>query len=268
MLKSYFGISENPFSLDKITLLPFQEEIFDILRVHSQQGGLCLLMGEPGTGKSVIKHAISQNADKRMMVVTVARTLHTYTATVKILCQAFNIDFVGDSFKCEKRLIDEVFSLNRQGKMLILVIDDAHLLDIQNLRKLRLLFEEFPKNYNVVLIGQSELLSHMTLNVNEDIRSRVTYSKIMPKLTQDDLKTFILGELDKVGLGHNTFTEEALALLARSADGVLRRARNLSLGTMLEAVRRGRKNIDIDLVNTVLIQPHWRIQKDMQPQPV
>jgi len=53
-----FRLSKNPFSLDDITLMSHQQGVFDILNVHSQQGGLCLLMGEPGTGKSVIKEAI------------------------------------------------------------------------------------------------------------------------------------------------------------------------------------------------------------------
>ena len=158
MIRSYFGLAQNPFSVENITLLPHQQEIYDIIQVHSQQGGLCLIMGEPGTGKSVIKEAILQGASKRMTVVSIARTLHTYTNTVKLLCHAFNIEFNGVSFKCEKRLIEEAFSLNRQGKMLITIIDDAHLMEMQTLRKLRLLFEDFPKNHNIILSGQPELL--------------------------------------------------------------------------------------------------------------
>jgi MSHA biogenesis protein MshM len=263
MIKSYFGLSKNPFSLDEITLMNHQREVFDILNVHSQQGGLCLLMGEPGTGKSVIKEAIRQYADKRMVVVTVARTLHTYTNTLKILCQAFDIEFSGDSFKCERRLIEEAFSLNRQGKMLVTIIDDAHLMEMQNLRKLRLLFEDFPKNHNLILCGQTELLYHMSLKVNEDIRNRVTYSTDMPKLVSDGIEQFILDQCDRVGLGHNVFSVDALSLIARSSEGVLRRARNLTLACLLEAVRRAKKNIDLPIVNAVLIQPHWRIQSDL-----
>ncbi|OHD67699.1 MAG: hypothetical protein A2W19_02905 [Spirochaetes bacterium RBG_16_49_21] len=263
MIRSFFGISQNPFILDAISLMPFQQEIRDILAVHAQQGGLCLIMGEPGTGKSVIKDAIRQNADKRTVVVTVGRTLHTSVNTVKMLCHAFTIEFIGDSFKCEKRLIEEAFALNRQGKILMTVIDDAHLMDIATLRRLRLLFDEFPKNHNLILIGHVGLLVSMCLKVNEDIKSRVTYSVTTPKLTPDDLQTFILSQLEHAGLGHNTFSEEALALVARSADGILRRARNLSLASLLEAVREGKKTIDIYCVNKILIQPHWRVQNDL-----
>jgi type II secretory pathway predicted ATPase ExeA len=264
MIKSFFGISRNPFSLDSIFLLPFQQEICDILNVHSQQGGLCLIMGEPGTGKSIIKDSIVQKADKRSVVVTVGRTLHTYTNTVKILCHAFNIEFIGDSFKCEKRLIEEAYSLNRQGKIIMTVIDDAHLMDITTLRRLRLLFDDFPRNHNLVLVGQVELLACMCLKVNEDIKSRVTYSVTTPKINPDDMQGFILSQLDHAGLGHNTFTDDALSLIIRSSDGILRKARNLSIASLFEAVRQGKKIIDIDVINRVLIQPHWRVQNDLQ----
>ncbi len=264
MLRSYFGIQSIPFSHDNLSLLPHQQEVFDILKVHSQQGGLCLLMGEPGTGKSVIKEAIKQQADKRIVVVTIARTLHTYTNTVKILCESFNVEYDGTHFKCERRLIEEALSLYRTGKLLVIVIDDAHLMEITTLRRLRLLLEDFPKNHNLILVGHPELLSHMSLKVNDDFKSRVTYSVVMKKLVSDDMSAFILSQLDRAGLGHNLFTEEALSLVVRSSDGILRRARNLCLSSMLEAVRDRKKSIDIQIVNRVLIQPHWRLDHEIE----
>ena len=148
MIRSYFGIEKNPFSPDAITLLPYQQQIYDILEVHSHQGGLCLLMREPGTGKTAIKEEIRKKTSKRMTVISVARTLHTYTNTIKILCQAFNINFVGTHFSCEKRLIKEAFNLKRGGNRLILIIDDAHLMEMQTLRRIRLLLEDCPTRLN------------------------------------------------------------------------------------------------------------------------
>ena len=130
MIRAYFGLSQNPFARDNINLLKHQQEIYDILRVHCYQGGLCLLMGNPGTGKSIIKECLQQQADKKMVVVSIARTLHTYTNTLKILCSAFNVDFEGTHFKCEKRLIEEALTLHREGKSLVIIIDDAHLMEM------------------------------------------------------------------------------------------------------------------------------------------
>ena len=263
MIRSFFGIEDNPFSNRNITLLPQQQEIYDTLNVHCQQGGLCLVLGVPGTGKTVIKEFLKETPDKQQVVVSIGRTLHTYTNTIKILCQAFNIDFAGTHFTCEKRLIEEAVEMNRIGKTLSTIIDDAHLMEINTLRRLRLLFEDFPKNHNLILIGQPALLSDLAMTVNADIKSRVTYSVITRRLNPDDMQKFIFAELDRIHLGHNTFSDGALEVIIRSSDGVLRKARNLCLSCMLEAVRAQNKTIDIDIVNQVLIQPHWRKESDI-----
>ena len=60
---------------------------------------------------------------------------------------------------------------------------------------------------------------------NQDIRGRVTYSVELPRLAADDIKTFVLDQFDRVKLGHNVLDEDALDLIARSAGGILRRAK-------------------------------------------
>lgn len=96
--------------------------------------------------------------------------------------------------------------------------------------------------------------------------SRVTYSVVLPRLAPETIEAFILAQLDRAGLGHNTFTPEALALIVRSGEGFLRRTRNLCLGSLIEAVRDQTRTADLKQVNRVLIQPHWRKDCD-QPIP-
>ncbi len=263
MIRAFFGLTQNPFDRRDFELLPGQQEIVDTLKVHCQQGGLCLVLGVPGTGKSVIKQAVQKLPENQHLVATVARTLHTYTNTVKILCDAFRVEFESSAFACERRLIEQAFALNHAGKSLTTILDDAHLMDLANLRRLRLLFEDFPKNHNLVLIGRTSLLADLDLGVNQDIKSRVTYSAITKRLGPDAMKEFILNELDRAGLGHNTFTQAAIDLLVRSADGVLRKARNLGVGCLIEAVRSVKRTVDIDIVNRVLMQPHWQKDADL-----
>ena len=263
MIRSFYGLTQTPFDLRDLVLLPGQQEILDTLKVHCQQGGLCLVLGVPGTGKSVIKQALQRLPENQHLVASVARTLHTYTNTVKILCEAFRIEFESSAFACERKLIEQAFALNRAGKSLTTILDDAHLMELACLRKLRLLFEDFPKNHNLVLIGRPNLLASLDLAINQDIKSRVTYSVLVKRLGPDLLRDFLLRELDRVGLGHNTFTPAAVDLVVRSAEGVLRKARNLSVGCLIEAVRSANKTIDIDNVNRVLMQPHWQKETDL-----
>jgi type II secretory pathway predicted ATPase ExeA len=258
MIRSHFGLQRNPFDPESLTLLAHQQEVFDILRVHAQQGGLCLVLGEPGTGKSVLKHALLHHDPKRMITPVVNRTLHTYHNTLRILCQAFALEFEGHDHHCERLLVQEAFKIHRAGKMLVPIIDDAHLMPADCLRKLRLLCEDFPHSHNLVLIGQPPLLQTLSLTIHEEIRSRITYSVVLPRLAPETVEAFLHGQMDRAGLGHNAFTPEALALIVRSGEGLLRRTRNLCLSALLEAVRDQTRVVDLKQVNRVLIQPHWR----------
>lgn len=265
MIRSHFGLERAPFDMRETALLAHQQTVFDTLMVHAQQGGLCLVLGEPGTGKSMIKRTLTAHQPKRMVAPVVNRTLHTYWNTLRILCDAFEIEYEGRDHRCEKLLVQEAFRLHRNGKMLVPVIDDAHLMPSDSLRKLRLLFEDFPSSHNLVLVGQPTLMHTLSLSINEEIRSRVTYSVVLPKLAPDDMEAFLLGQFDRAGLGHNTFTEDALALLVRSSEGILRRARNLCLSALIEAVRDQTRTVDLKQVNRVLMQPHWRKDYDLPP---
>ncbi len=63
---------------------------------------------------------------------------------------------------------------------------------------------------------------------------------------------------------HGSYTAGATDLIIRTADGVLRRCRNLCLPSMLEAVRSSSgTTMDIDLINRVLLQPHWQKEVDL-----
>jgi hypothetical protein len=84
----------------------------------------------------------------------------------------------------------------------------------------------------------------------------LTYSAVLPRRSPETIEQFVLSQLDRAGLGHNTFTAEALALIVRSGEGLLHRTRNLS--SLIEAVRDQTRIVDLKQVNRVLVQPHWR----------
>src|SRR6266498_1493810 len=125
---------------------------------------------------------------KRMITPVVNRTLHTYHNTLRILCEAFQIQFEGHDHHCERLLVQEAFKIHRTGKMLVPIIDDAHLMPSDCLRKLRLLFEDFPHSHNLVLIGQPPIMQSLALSINEEIRSRITYSVVLPRLVPETIK--------------------------------------------------------------------------------
>ena len=72
------------------------------------------------------------------------------------------------------------------------------------------------------------------------------------------MMSFIQDELAAVELSPNTLNEGALELMVRSVQGNLRLCRNLGYGALVETCRHGQRQVGIQQVNDVLIQPHWR----------
>jgi len=168
----------------------------------------------------------------------------------------------------EKELVQAAVRHGQAQKTLYIVIDDAHLLAIDILRKLRLLFERFPKRHNLVLLGHPELLHRLSMLCNEDIKSRISYSKQVLPLHDADLIAFIVAELAAVGLGVNTFDEAALQVIARSVQGNLRLCRNLSYASLVAACLDRQRIVTVSHVNSALTQPHWRSHEALLKQQV
>jgi len=267
MIRSIFGITKEPFNRSDLTLLPQQKQILDIIQIHAQQGGFSVIVGEPGVGKSVLREHIEYlDHERQISVASCSRTLHTYLAILKQLCESFKLEVPTKDL--EKELIKCAFHHIRERKTLYTVIDEAHLLDMQVLRKLRLLFEQFPKNHNLILLGQRDLLHYLSLNINRDIKSRITYSATLAPLNDEDLERYIVKELEQARMGINTFDPAAIELILRSAQGNLRLCRNLCYGSLIEACRETKKIVTISHVNNILVQPHWRSHQELIKQQV
>ena len=257
MIQSHFGITHAPFTQTEPSLLPRQKEVLEELKVHCHQRGLCVVAGQPGTGKTVLRKAFAQD-DPRCVHPHITRTMHTYSNTLRILCESLGIDYQGGDLKCETQVIAQTRKLHHQGKAIALTIDDAHLMHPAHLRKLRLLLEESPGNYGILLFAQTELLPRFALAVNEDLQSRISYSAILLPLTPEDIEAFILRQCDAVSLPHSRIDSAALHLIANSCSGVLRHAVNLTTQSLVQAVRTQSSTLTTKHVNTALMQPHWR----------
>jgi MSHA biogenesis protein MshM len=129
------------------------------------------------------------------------------------------------------------------------------------LRKLRLLFECFPKKHNLILLGQPDLLHYLSLNINQDIKSRITFSQIIKPL--NDLEQYIIKELTAAKMGINTFDSGSIEVILRAANGNLRLCRNLCYARLIETCRETEKMVTITHVNQVLVQPHWRSHDEL-----
>jgi type II secretory pathway predicted ATPase ExeA len=257
MIKSFFGLTQEPFHRRDVTLLPQQVEAADMIKIHAQHGGFSVIVGDPGVGKSVLREQLEQWGKERdTVVVAFTQTMHTYLPILRQLAESMQV--TAPTKELEKVLIQAAFRHVQANKTLYTLIDEAHLLDMDILRKLRLLFDRFPKRHNLVLLGQPELLFRLSMMCNEDIKSRISYSRQVLPLTDAQLAEFIVAELAAVGLGANTFDDAALQVLLRAVQGNLRRCSHLCYASLLAACLERQRTCTITHVNAALVQPHWR----------
>lgn len=267
MIKATFGLSKEPFYLNEVTLLPQQQEVIDMIKIHAQHGGFCVIVGHPGIGKSVVRTHLEQWAKQRdTIVASFTQTLHTYQPILKQLAESLQLSVSMKNI--ERELIQIAYRHVQSHKTIYTVIDEAHLLDMTVLRKLRLLFDRFPKKHNLVLLGHPELLVRLSMLCNEDIKSRISYSKQILPLSDQALQEFILNELANVGLGANTFDEAALNVILRAVQGNLRLCRNLCYASLVETCLDQQRICTVSHVNAALIQPHWRSHEALIKQQV
>jgi type II secretory pathway predicted ATPase ExeA len=267
MIKATFGLTREPFYRADPALLPQQAEAVEMIKIHAQHGGFSVIIGHPGVGKSVIhEHLEKLGKGRDVVVISFTQTLHTYRNILKLLAESLQLSVAAKDV--EKELVQAAFRHVQQMKTLYIVIDEAHLLDITVLRKLRLLFERFPKKHNLVLLGHPELMYRLSMMCNEDIKSRISYSKQLLPLHDEAITGFIINELASVGLGANTFDEAALQIVLRAVQGNLRLCRNLCYASLIAACLDHQRICTVSHVNAALQQPHWRSHEALLKQQV
>jgi len=86
MIKSTFGITQEPFYRNEPALLPQQAEAVEMIRIHAQHGGFSVIVGHPGLGKSVLRAHLELLARERETVVlSFTQTMHTYQPILRLL---------------------------------------------------------------------------------------------------------------------------------------------------------------------------------------
>jgi len=267
MIKATLGLTQEPFLIRKPELMKHQQEVYDLIRIHAQQGGFSVIVGDSGVGKSVLREHIEALGEQPdCVVISISRTMHTHINVLRQMAESMKIE--SSTRELEKNLIQGAFDCVRERKTLYTVIDEAHLLSMEVLRKLRLMFDKFPRRHNLILIGERSLMHYLSMNTNEDIKNRITYSATLRALADHDLVQYIHDQLNCVKLGLNTFDEGAIELIVRSVQGNLRLCRNLAYGSLIEACRNGKRVVTTTHVNAILVQPHWRSHEELLQQSI
>lgn len=179
ILESY-GFKRNPFPDE----LGGPEDIFENRNFASvvkagerviTEGGWLVITGTTGTGKTVLlKKLRSKFAGRKDIVISQPQTLEKQHLGASGLCDALLEDLgatwsKGQRLELRARRVGEALrQAYAEGRRVILLIDEGHLLTDDSLLALKRFFEievGFKKLLSIVLIGQEELASRLSTNV-------------------------------------------------------------------------------------------------------
>ncbi len=144
-----------------------------------------------------------------------------------------------------------------KGKDVVLVVDEAHLLDLNTLEDIRLLtntdFDRTPA-LTIILLGQLSLRGRVKTPGYEAINQRLRYSYALEGFSEEETAAYIKHRLLVSGWNQDFFSVEAARLIFLASQGIPREVNNYCLSAILKAQDNGLNRVDAKLLKQVLDQ--------------
>lgn len=217
---------------------------------------LSLITGASGTGKTMLSqmilHTLANRASAQPVVVLVSPQM-TKTALLRELLDALDVEAPRRASAHDLlRLISEkVVELYRDGKKLIVMIDECHFLTSDALHTLRTLTNiEVPEHklMTCVLLGESAFLKRLEKPGYESLRSRIYARGELEALTAKECRQYVKYRVLMAGGNEDLFDDMALDAVHYCSGGICRQINKLCMIAMLEAYMQGATTVDARVV--------------------
>lgn len=252
-LRGYWGLTRMPFSKN---LAP---TMLAATGAHSEavarigwciaESALGVITGEVGAGKTVaIRAAISSLDLSRHTVIYIgnpaigARGIYTTIITTLGATPRFH----------KAALIPQTQDLlaaehDERGKHVVLVLDEAHLLNTDQLEELRLLTNadmDSRSPFACLLVGQPTLRRRMKLGTFAALDQRIALRYAMPAMTREETGDYIGHHLTIAGRSDTLFSDDAIDLVHQASRGLPRAVNNLAVQALIAAYATDRNIVD------------------------
>ena len=231
-LLAWFGFKRFPFdknikSRDLLETEPLREA-FARLEYIKRRGGILLLTGDPGVGKTLALRRYADNLNDNLF-----RTFYTPLSTLSRADLLYHLNRrLGLPSRLSKSAVyDQIQralleSRQQHGKTIVLIIDEAHLLQTGPLEELRLLTNFKMDSYDpfiLILSGQSDLRRTVEFAVMEPLNQRIAMRYHMPGLSPEETQRYVTHHLQLAGATQPILDEQALEAVHQVSFGIPRR---------------------------------------------
>lgn len=268
MYSAFYGLKHEPFRLTPDPRFlhlaePHRNTLRAMLEGVSYRKGLQVAVGPIGTGKTTLLYSLQHilvhesSPERPIRSAFIVNPTLTQEELFESLFDELEITASAATKPARLRGLHELLldSYRRNGIVLV-VIDEAHLLSPDLLEEIRLLLnlDNYPANVlQLILCGQPELVPLLAKPQFAALRGRIAVVSKLRTLTLPETRSYIAERLHVAGLrGESPFTAPALEDIFRQAGGTPRLINLLCDRVLTAGFRRQLLKITPDLVREAL----------------
>jgi type II secretory pathway predicted ATPase ExeA len=136
---------------------------------------------------------------------------------------------------------------HERGRTAVLILDEAHLLDADQLEELRLMTNADMDSHSpfaALLIGQPTLRRRIKLGPFAALDQRIALRYAMNGMTAEETSSYLSHHLKLAGRSDTLFSDDALALIHQVSRGLPRAVNNLAVQALVAAYATNKAIVD------------------------
>lgn len=261
MYKKFFEMSETPFARNLPT-----EKLYESPDMADALGRLCyaadnqlfaVVTSDAGCGKStLIRKFVKSLPQDDYIVLYLSDSKLTPRWFYKGMLDQLGIEskfYRGDAKRQLQKEIEVIRGV--QGKKVVCVLDEAHLLEKETIEEFRFLLNyrfDSISPFALVLVGQTELWDKLRFQRYAAVRQRIDINCVLPHLDRSQTERYIMSHLEYAGGKKDVFSDTAIDEIYKASTGIPRRINRICEKCLMYASQQNRQHVDERQVRFVL----------------